>query len=58
MLSNKSLATFQRLYLVEYGEVLPVDEARRLGERLINLYRAVYLPKKYFKVEGDYEKTN
>jgi hypothetical protein len=58
MIDNTSLATFQRLYLTEYGEVLPEAEARELGERLVNLYRAVYLPKRYFNKEREYAEDN
>jgi len=54
MLDKKSLTAFQTLYLTEYGESLSEAEARELGERLVNLYRAVYLPKRYFRNEGEY----
>lgn len=58
MISNKSITTFQRLYFDEYGESLPEADAKELGERLVNLYRAVYLPKKYYPIkEVSYEKT-
>jgi len=58
MLSDQSLSTFQRLYFDEYGENIPVDEARELAERLVNLYRAVYLPKRIYTTEEKYAKDN
>lgn len=59
MLSDQSLSTFQKLYFDEYGETLTLEDARTLAERLVNLYRAVYLPKRYFNTEEvAYEETH
>lgn len=59
MLSDQSLLAFKRLYFNEYGENIPVEEARELAENLVNLYRAVYLPKKYYPIkEKAYEEAN
>ncbi len=59
MLDSKSLAIFKQLYLHEYGERLSEAEARERGERLVNLYRAVYLPKKYYPIkEASYEEAH
>lgn len=59
MLSQDSLNRFKEIYLAEYGENLSEEEARELGENLVNLYRAVYLPKKYYNTkEAVYEEAH
>lgn len=59
MLSSGSIIKFQQLFFAEYGESLSEAEARERGERLVNLYRAVYLPKKYFPIkEVKYEEAH
>jgi len=59
MLSASSITKFQQIFFAEYGESLSEAEAREMGERLVNLYRAIYLPKKYYPIkEGPYEKAS
>jgi hypothetical protein len=58
MLTNRSLITFQKLYLDEYGERLSTSDARELGNNLVSLYRAVYSPNNTYYPENSDEKEN
>lgn len=47
MISEESLEKFKKLYKQEFNEELSDDEALRQATRLLNLYRAIYLPLPY-----------
>ncbi len=47
MISKESLEKFKRLYKEQFKEELSDDEALRRATRLLNLYRAIYLPLPY-----------
>lgn len=55
MLDAKSLAMFKQLYLQEYGVELSETESYERATNLVNLYRAVYLPKLVVETRGQNE---
>jgi len=44
MISKESLEKFKRLYKARFKEELSDEETLRKATRLLNLYRAVYIP--------------
>jgi len=42
MISEKSIATFKKVYQDTYGVELNFDDARKLATEIIALYQAVY----------------
>ncbi|MDD2732269.1 MAG: hypothetical protein PHI53_03700 [Candidatus Pacebacteria bacterium] len=44
MISKESLEKFKRLYKARFKEELGDEETLRKATRLLNLYRAVYIP--------------
>jgi hypothetical protein len=53
MISKESLEKFKRLYKERFKEELNDDEVLRRATRLLNLYRAVYLPLPYQNKNDD-----
>lgn len=46
MVSNEGLKQFKELYKAEFGVELNDAEVAEKANKLLNLYRAVYMPKK------------
>jgi len=44
MLSNKAIEEFRSIYKKVYSKELAFDDAKRLAEKLIELFIAVYKP--------------
>jgi len=44
MLPPEAIQEFKELYVKRFGEFLPDEEAERKAEKLLALFRAVYLP--------------
>jgi len=62
MISKESLEKFKRLYKERFKEELSDEETLRKATRLLNLYRAVYIPfpqgRKNNENEYNNQKTN
>ena len=44
MLSKKTIAEFQQIYLMEIGEKISEPEAQKLGKELLDFVRLIYRP--------------
>lgn len=55
MVSKQALQKFKEIYLKEFGEELTDAEAFELGNNLLNLYRAVYLPNLNINISQNHE---
>lgn len=43
-ISNDAIKEFQQLYKKEFGQEITIVEARKQGERLLQLFKIIYRP--------------
>ena len=58
MISKESLEKFKRLYKARFKEELSDEETLRKATRLLNLYRAVYIPSTRGETNNENEYDN
>lgn len=56
MVSKEGLAKFKTLYKKQFGVELTDKEVLEKATRLLNLYKAVYLPESNIKISNNNEK--
>ena len=60
MISETALQEFKKLYVEEFGEDIPNEQAMELGTNLLTLFHHIYRPvkKNWLTAVSDKEKPN